>query len=441
MFVAVITKSRTNGFLGITERKKCIDTIRLSAGLKLIWLMAKIIFLIDMEEGHILATFGLAHSLRENGHDVVYTSVADNEQLVKEQGFPFIPILESAWPKGYRRRYNDKKFLEVDDESDSLTFVDLLKEADDFFGIYADADLFMISVYLQLPMLLLYHKFHIRPVAINSVLMTYPKSLSQTFLEQLEGKTCEELWMLRGLLQDLGVGFTSWEEIVKPLDSFPELVLCPRELGLDDKSIGENVIWGEPSIRKSSQVDIYEKYKISRSKKIVYASFGSQASSYRGRTDLFSHKIAAIAGYPEFLDLHFILRIRQGYDVSELGSIPDNLTVEEWIPQIDILEVASAAIVHGGLGTVKECIYYGVPMIVFPQQWDQPYNAKCVAHHKLGIIGDLDSISCKELADDIRKVLNDEVIGEEIGRMKRIFREKEECRPGAGFVESMLVNN
>nr|WP_223873771.1 nucleotide disphospho-sugar-binding domain-containing protein [Streptococcus massiliensis] len=47
-------------------------------------------------------------------------------------------------------------------------------------------------------------------------------------------------------------------------------------------------------------------------------------------------------------------------------------------------ELASLFITHGGMNSVNEAIYYGVPMIVAPMRNDQPRVAQQVADLHLG---------------------------------------------------------
>lgn len=58
----------------------------------------------------------------------------------------------------------------------------------------------------------------------------------------------------------------------------------------------------------------------------------------------------------------------------------------DFIPQIDILKYADLMITHGGLGSIKECMDAGVPLLVVPinQELDQPGNAARIEANGLG---------------------------------------------------------
>ena len=72
-----------------------------------------------------------------------------------------------------------------------------------------------------------------------------------------------------------------------------------------------------------------------------------------------------------------------------LGELPPNVHGFKWVPQLKVLAVADCAIIHGGISSINECLYYKVPMVVYSiLTLDQNGNAARVAYHGLGIAGD-----------------------------------------------------
>jgi len=88
---------------------------------------------------------------------------------------------------------------------------------------------------------------------------------------------------------------------------------------------------------------------------------------------------------------------------------PDNVHFFSRVSQLQILQQADVFITHGGLGSVKESMYYGVPMLVYPldPHYDQPGNALKVEHHGLGLRGDFHNERVTNLEVKLRKLLND----------------------------------
>ena len=81
----------------------------------------------------------------------------------------------------------------------------------------------------------------------------------------------------------------------------------------------------------------------------------------------------------------FILSAGKQTNLAELGDIPDNFIVRNFVPQLAILERVDAFITHGGMNSVHEGLLYGVPLVVVPQQPEQAMVASQVVNTGTGI--------------------------------------------------------
>ena len=63
---------------------------------------------------------------------------------------------------------------------------------------------------------------------------------------------------------------------------------------------------------------------------------------------------------------------------AELGDLPDNVAVETWVAQADLLPHADVVVHHGGSGTTLGALAAGVPQLVLPQGADQFANAEAL---------------------------------------------------------------
>ncbi len=70
---------------------------------------------------------------------------------------------------------------------------------------------------------------------------------------------------------------------------------------------------------------------------------------------------------------------------ARLGDIPANFVVRCFVPQLKVLSRASVFLSHGGMNSVSESLYYGVPVIVLSQFADQLWVAKRIAQLGAGI--------------------------------------------------------
>ena len=91
---------------------------------------------------------------------------------------------------------------------------------------------------------------------------------------------------------------------------------------------------------------------------------------------------AAFADYPA----QFILSVGKNSNIDQLGPIPANFVVCNHVPQLELLPQMDAFITHGGMNSVHEGLYYGVPEIVVPSHVEQLLNGKRVAETQTGIL-------------------------------------------------------
>jgi MGT family glycosyltransferase len=81
------------------------------------------------------------------------------------------------------------------------------------------------------------------------------------------------------------------------------------------------------------------------------------------------------------------------------------------VPQLQVLQRADVFITHGGMNSVHEGLYYGVPLILIPHQFEQLFNARCVAARGAGLIVD-DRLSRRTIAATALRQALDTVMSE-----------------------------
>ena len=73
-------------------------------------------------------------------------------------------------------------------------------------------------------------------------------------------------------------------------------------------------------------------------------------------------------------------------DPQELGALPANAVVEEFVPQAAVLGRADLLVSHSGSGTMLGGLVHGVPQVALPRGTDQPQNAALIAHAGAGVV-------------------------------------------------------
>ena len=114
---------------------------------------------------------------------------------------------------------------------------------------------------------------------------------------------------------------------------------------------------------------------------LVYVTFGSVAGSFPQALPAYGVALSAVAAVPA----RVLLTVGRDLDPAALPDIPDNVHVERWVPQQDVLAHAAAAVVHGGSGSTLGALAAGVPLVVVPLFADQPQNARRVAEVGAGL--------------------------------------------------------
>ncbi|MCM0673287.1 hypothetical protein NCC78_00860 [Micromonospora phytophila] len=72
-------------------------------------------------------------------------------------------------------------------------------------------------------------------------------------------------------------------------------------------------------------------------------------------------------------------------DPAALGPLPANVIARRSVPQPEVLSRAALFITHGGVNSVNEALYAGVPMLVVPQGADQSLVASRIVELEAGL--------------------------------------------------------
>ncbi|WP_158892009.1 glycosyltransferase [Amycolatopsis anabasis] len=107
-----------------------------------------------------------------------------------------------------------------------------------------------------------------------------------------------------------------------------------------------------------------------RSRPLAYLTLGTAF----GTVDVLRSAIDGLAG----LDLDLVVAAGPSVDLGELAGVPDNVFVESWVAQAELLPLTDLVVHHGGSGTTLGALAAGVPQLVLPQGADQFANADAV---------------------------------------------------------------
>jgi MGT family glycosyltransferase len=70
-----------------------------------------------------------------------------------------------------------------------------------------------------------------------------------------------------------------------------------------------------------------------------------------------------------------LISIGKAMDSKVFGKTPENIRIRSHVNQISVLQHAEVFVSHGGMNSVNESMYYGVPMVLFPAVQEQLVNS------------------------------------------------------------------
>ena len=207
-----------------------------------------------------------------------------------------------------------------------------------------------------------------------------------------------------------------------------ELILFPPEFDFPRRSDPLTRFIGPFVDRERRESEFEWPYPEKTDRPVIFCSLGSMSSIFKNKDSFYDR---VIEGFRQRQDLVLIMSVGKNNKYLGDRDLPSNIHLCEYAPQLKILAKTDLFITHGGAGSVREAIYFGVPMLVYPWQSrsDMFGNADRIAFHNLGCLGDIEKDSAGEIMQRIDRVLNDSSIRRSSARMRETFREYEKREP------------
>jgi MGT family glycosyltransferase len=132
---------------------------------------------------------------------------------------------------------------------------------------------------------------------------------------------------------------------------------------------------------------------------LVYLTLGTTGAF--AQPALLRQMTAALAG----IAADALLASGPAVPADSLGTLPDNVTVVDWVPQAELMPHVSIAVHHGGSGTMFAALANGVPQVVVPGGADQFSNADWLAGTGAGKRILPDEVTPSSIADAIEELV------------------------------------
>jgi zeaxanthin glucosyltransferase len=430
--------------------------------------MKIVVFHIYHGMGHFNACFKIARMLSKS-YDVVFSGVEYFKAYMEGQGFMYYPLKTVPFGMGFEKWINEqqkskhlyfdilkdrwKNSIYKDREAELLQLTKDLEPDYLFIDSFQSTDFIVLYPYLKEQKTKVGFIQTMLPTVVendyppmNSLVLPgnrkeINESIRQFKRQRFKKKLKEKLQYFamddeaivkrNANTNKIPKKYLSKEKSIVgiPLTNIKEFVLAPVEFDFQKKQNNDRHYLGflpdfnriEISDVTYFQVDEEIRKKIKGTNaKLIYCSFGSVKSSDTRAVDTFLQKLINAAQGKNWI---IIISINATHHKqNEFKNKPDNVYFLKAAPQLEILERADLFITHGGLNSIKESIYSGVPMLVYPlhDTTDTNGNSSRVVYHQLGLRGDLLKDNEANIVEKIEETISNQQYKNNIYTLREI---------------------
>ena len=162
-------------------------------------------------------------------------------------------------------------------------------------------------------------------------------------------------------------------------------------------------------------------------KPLVYVSLGTVIND---RPDFYHKCIEALADEP----VEVLISCGKAVDQEQFQNLPENVTVQPYVDQLEVLSRASVFLTHCGMNSVSESLYMATPMVLFPQTNEQRAVARRAGEMGAGV--QLKEDSAEAIRDAVRTILGNDEYAWNAMRCSQDFRSAPGPKGAAEFIET-----
>lgn len=379
--------------------------------------MARVLFINGGSEGHINPTIGVVQELISRGEEVVYFSIEAFRERIEKTGAEVRTFDGQKFIKAFiagGRNYLTERINGLLHTADIMIPSVLEQIEGEHFDYIIYDSMFgcgrLLSQILKLP-------------AINSCTSFAQTEKSfERMLEHLsQNIPMEDAERINNDFQSLTTKISEkyGVEIASPYEVFCNpspltIVYTTREFQPFGEAFDETYKFVGPSITTRLTQENFD-YTAIKGKSLIYISLGTVVNQ---AIDFYKTCIQALEGTDHIV----VMSIGEKTQISDLGEIPQNFIVKNYVSQTEVLKYTKLFITHGGMNSTSEGLYYGVALIVIPQSADQPVIAEQVANLGEGITLHMQDLAATQLHVTVDHVLRQSSFHEAVANIKESFQ-------------------
>jgi len=148
---------------------------------------------------------------------------------------------------------------------------------------------------------------------------------------------------------------------------------------------------------------------------------------------------ACVEAFGDLPGWHVVLQIGSFVDQAELGEVPGNIEVRDWVPQLAVLRQADAFITHAGAGGSQEGLATGTPMVAVPQAADQFGNADMLTALGVARHVPLEQATAETLREAVLAVADDPEVARQLKAVQEQMASEGGTSRAADLIEAELA--
>lgn len=385
----------------------------------------KIVFFCIPAHGHTNPTLGVVKELIKNNNEVYYYSYEVMREKIESTGAKFVPC--DKYDPQTKLTEQDKERISKDLVFSTNLIVDLTLSLDDAIlkdmqeinpdVIVADSMAFwgkLIAKKLNIPFISSTTTF-----AFNKYSARVMKSEGPGLFQML--KSIPKINKSLKKLREKGYDVKSVLDIIANSNDTSTIVYTSKFFQPFSETFSDNYYFVGPIIRDTTSN--MEKANVPT----VYISLGTVNNNNK---DFYRNCFDALKNEK----LRVIMSVGENTDIESLGKIPENFIVEKVVDQISVLQVTDIFITHCGMNSVSEALYFGNPLVLFPQTTEQHGVANRVKELNAGIF--LENTNVENIKNAINTVLNNKDIKENALKISDSFKKSGGAKEAAKFIEN-----
>lgn len=119
------------------------------------------------------------------------------------------------------------------------------------------------------------------------------------------------------------------------------------------------------------------------------------------------------------MDVDAVISAGTQENLTAMGELASNIKAEVRVDQLAVLQQADVFLTHCGMNSVSEAIWYGVPMVLNPQQSEEAAVANRAAELGLGVL--LEDERPAAIQKAIRQILNEPTYSTKTNDLRQTF--------------------